>query len=139
MVKRALVLLLATALALPACAVTSAPRLQTQRMDSRMQPDRTLIAEFARKLPTGSRVRVRLVDGRRERGTLMDATEQRLVIQRRTRIPEPPIQLPLDQVLSVELETGNGSSLARAVGIGIAAGAGAVAGIFLVLAAIYAD
>ena len=139
MVNRPLALLLTVALALPGCAMASGPRLQSSGRDPRVQPDRTLIAEFAQKLPAGSRVRVRLIDGSREHGTLMDATAERLVIQRRTRIPEPPIQLPLDRVMSVELENGNGSSIVKAAGVGIAAGAGAIAGILLILAAIYAD
>ena len=140
MVRRATALLVIIAVTLPACATSTGPRLQTTTAtgQSRTQ-ERELLAEYVQKLPVGSRVRVHLRDGHRERGTLMDATAQRLVIQPRTRIPEPPREIPLDRVLGVELENGNGSSVGRAIGIGIAAGAGAVLGVMLLLAAIYAD
>jgi hypothetical protein len=139
MVKRAIALLVTIALTSPACATTAGPRLQTTAPGQTAR-DRALLADYVQKLPVGSRVRVHLLDGGRERGTLMDATAERIVIQPRTRIPEPPREIPLDRVLGIELETGNGTgSVARAIGIGVAAGAGTFLGIFLLLAAIYSD
>lgn len=138
MVKRAIALLVTVALTSPACATTGGPRLQTTAAPVQTARDRALLAEYVQKLPVGSRVRVHMLDGRRERGTLMDATADRIVIQPRTRIPEPPREIPIDRVLGVEIENGNGS-LARAIGIGIAAGAGTFLGVFLLLAAIYSD
>jgi hypothetical protein len=140
MLKRAMTLLVTAALTLPACATTAGPRLQTATVPAQRTGDQRLVAEYVQKLPVGSRVRVHLRDGRRERGTLMDATAERLVLLPRTRIPEPPREIPFDRVLGVEIENGNGSGgVGRAIGIGIAAGAGAVLGFMLFLAAIYAD
>ena len=140
MVMRSVAWLLIVAVTLPGCATGtrlqsgSRPGAQTDRAPAHQ----SLIADYVQKLPIGSRVRVHLVDGRQERGTLMDATAERLVIQPRTRIPERPVQIPIDRVAAVELERGNGS-VARAIGIGIAAGAGAFFGILLLFAAIYSD
>jgi hypothetical protein len=138
MATRALTLLLIAALTLSGCAAAASPRLQATAGPETPRTDRALIGEYVQKLPIGSRVRVHMADGRRERGTLMDATAERIVIHPRTRIPEPPQEIPLDRVLAVELETGNGS-VGRAIGIGIAAGAGAIVGVMLLLAAIYSD
>lgn len=140
MVKRAIALLATIALTLPACATTAGPRLQTTTAPGQTARERALLADYVQKLPVGSRVRVHLLDGGRERGTLMDATAERIVIQPRTRIPEPPREVPLERVLGIELENGSGTgSVARAIGIGVAAGAGTFLGIFLLLAAIYSD
>ena len=144
MVTRAIALMLAGALALPGC-VAASRRIESPtgaRLQSSAPPtitdNRTLLAEYVQKLPVGARVRVHLHDGGRKRGTLMDATSERLVVQPRTRIPEPPLQIPLDRVIAVEVESGNGG-IGRAIGIGIAVGAGTFFGVMLLLAAIYAD
>ena len=139
MVNRAIALLISLTLAAPACATATRPHLQATTVPASSARDRVLLAEYVQKLPVGSRVRVHLLDGRRERGTLMEATAERLVVQPRTRIPEAPREIALDRVLSVELEHGNGGSVGRAIGIGIAVGAGAFLAVMLLLAAIYAD
>ena len=98
----------------------------------------SLMASYVRQLPVGSRVRVTLADGSVIRGTLMQAAVDPLVVQKRTRIPESPLQIQLSRVRSVELEK-NGGSLGRAIAIGAAAGAGAALGVLMILAAIYSD
>jgi hypothetical protein len=60
-----------------------------------------------------------------------------IVVQRRTRLPEAPLTIPIADIVSLELES-NGS-VGRTIGIGIAAGAGATLGVLLLLAAIFAD
>ena len=137
MVKRAIALLVTVTLTASACA-TATPRLQTAAAPATRGPDRALIADFVQKLPIGSRVRVYLTDGTRERGTLMDATADRVVVQPRTRIPEAPREIPLDRVLGVDVENSNGGSVGRAIGIGIAAGAGAFVAVWMILVALYA-
>jgi hypothetical protein len=152
MLKRTIALLLTAAVTLPGCATTRRPdRLGAASFDDpaaawsnqTSQPtpratDQKLLADYVRKLPVGTRIRVHMMDGRRQRGTLMDATAEQIVIQPRTRIPEPAMQIPLDRVIAVDVETGNGS-VGKAIGIGIAAGAGAILGVMMLLAAIYAD
>ena len=150
MARRALALLLIAGLTASGCATAAeirrapapVPQFQTSAVQpsatGRTQTDAVLLAEYVQKLPIGSRVRVHLADGRRQRGTLMDATAERIVLQPRTRIPEPPVRITLDRIVAVELESPNGS-VGRAIGIGIAAGAGAILGVLLLFAAIYSD
>ena len=152
MFNRTLALLLTVTVTLPGCATTrrldrvdaapfngvNAPRPQQGSQATSSATNQKLLADYVQKLPAGTRVRVHLADGRRQRGTLMNATAELVIIQPRTRIPEPAMQIPLDRVLAVDVETGNGN-VAKAIGIGIAAGAGTFCGIFLILAAIYAD
>lgn len=136
MINRPIALLLIAAIALPGCATTGSRLSTVPRGEAHKDP--ALLAAFVQKLPVGSRIRVHLSDGRRERGMLMDATPQRVVLQRRTRIPEPAVEIPLERVIAIELEN-TGGGVARAIGLGIATGAGAFLGLMLLFAAIYAD
>jgi hypothetical protein len=77
--------------------------------------------------------------GRTLRGTLMKATAASVIIQPRTRVPEPPVEVPLSDVLSVTPESQNGSNLGKAIGIGAAAGAGAALAVFFIIVAVFAD
>jgi hypothetical protein len=97
------------------------------------------IVSFVQGLPAGSRLRVTLDGGQRIRGTLMKAGDTALVVQPRTRVPEPPIEIPFDTIKAVELEGSNGAGLGRSIAIGAAAGAGATLAVLMILAAIYAD
>lgn len=97
--------------------------------------DRALLAEYVRGLPLGSHVRVDLTNGHVVKGTLMKATDTVVVVQRRTRIPEAPDEIPFDQVTAVQLQSNGGPG--KAIAIGAAAGAAAALGVLLVLAAIF--
>ena len=66
----------------------------------------------------------------------MQVAIQGIVVQRRTRLPEAPVTIPIEGIQAVEPDTS--SSTGRAVAIGAAAGAGAALGVLLLLAAIYA-
>jgi hypothetical protein len=57
-----------------------------------------------------------------------------LIVQKHTRVPEPPIEVPMAQVARVTLED-TGSSVGRSIGIGIAAGLGVFFGILAIIAA----
>ena len=109
---------------------------------SRIQPsadpiDPVLLASYVSQLPIGSRVRVDLVDGHTLRGTLMQTTDTTIVVQRATRIPEPPQSLLLSNVAAVRFDPNTGSP-GRAIVIGAVAGAGGALAVFLILAAIFA-
>lgn len=56
------------------------------------------IAAFVRSLPPGSRVRVETSTGRSIRGTLLQATDDVVAIERHTRIPEPPVRVGMNEV-----------------------------------------
>jgi hypothetical protein len=114
-----------------------ASRVTTPSVPSGQQHvDSSLMAAYVQKLPAGSRVRAVLMDGRTVRGTLMHATDQVLVMQQRTRLPEPPVQIPLDTVWSVELDTT--SSIGRSIAVAAASGAAGALAVILVLTAIFA-
>jgi hypothetical protein len=131
--RRLFAVLTCAALLTPGCASTGAARVQAPESPV----DRGLLASYVRKLPIGSHVRVALSDGHTLKGTLMKASDTDLVVQRRTRVPEPPDQVPLSTVSSVELDSDTGSA-ARAIWVGAAAGAGGALAVFLILAAIFA-
>jgi hypothetical protein len=121
-----------------ACATT--PRyhmsaLATPGQTTGTRPDPALIAEFVKKVPVGSRVRVDLADGTTIKGTLLRNDADPLVVQRRTRVPEPPVEIRMADVLAMELEQSNGMS-GKALGIGMAAGAGLAFGVLMIIAAL---
>ena len=134
--KRALAAILCVALSATGCATANGPRVRTAPADSQ-GPDRAVLVEYVQNLNPGSAVRVVRANGRAIRGTLMKATADAVIIQRRTRIPEPALEIPMTDILAVTPDKGNGSSLAKAIGAGVAAGAGAALAMFLVLVSVY--
>ena len=137
--KRFLALLLSVLLAAPGCATTLA---RQSRVDgTRTNPpasDPALMADYIRQLPVGSRVRVTMANGKVIRATLMKRDADPIVVQRRTRIPEPPFEIPVPDILAVELDTPNGG-VGRNIAVGAAAAAGVTLGVLLLLAAIFSD
>ena len=117
---------------------TGRPRLMIAQTSKAQAPaDRSVLAEYVQKLQPGTRVRVDRASGRAVKGTLMKATDTTIVVQPRTRVPEPPIEIPLTDVLAVTPESQNG--VAKAIGIGAAAGAAAALGVILILIAAFSD
>lgn len=137
-IKRPLALLLCVLLAAPACATTGAARVPAAAPQAR-PADPGVLAEYIQQLPLGSAVRLDLTSGRILRGTLIKATGQSVVIQPRTRIAEPPVEVALDDVLRLVPETQGGNSVGKAIGIGIAAGAGAALAVFTIIIALLND
>ncbi len=60
-----------------------------------------------------------------------------MFVQPRTRVPEPPLEVPLRDVIGVTLDTNRGGSVAKAIGVGAAVGVGAAAGFILILIAAF--
>lgn len=134
--RQAFVLLLCVVLAMPGCAaVTRSERVAQPNPSRRVDP--ALMADYVRQLPIGSRVRISRVDGTVTHGTLMKRDADPIVVQRRARLPEEPVTIPVRDILVLELETEG--SAGRTIAIGIAAGAGAALGVLLLLAAIFSD
>jgi hypothetical protein len=133
--KRALVLLLCVALVAPGCATTGTTSAVVAPDSSYAVANRTVLAEYVQRIPPGSAVRLQFANGREMRGTLMKASDQNVVVQPRTRVPEPPLDIPLSDVMGVALESKKGGSLARSIGIGAAVGVGAAVGFILILIA----
>ena len=139
MVRSAVASLLCITLALPGCASARLSRAGFVPRQSAASPtDPATMAEYVRKLPVGSKVRVDTVHGRTLRGTLMKATDEELVVQRNTRLPESPEAIPMKDVARVTLETGGSSG--KLMGIGAAIGAGAAVGvIWLIVVLAFGD
>jgi hypothetical protein len=134
--KRGMVVLLCAALALPGCASTRATGAVVTPAAGVQLADRAVLAEYVQRLPLGSLVRVNLTDGKELRGTLMKATDLSVVIQPRTRVPEPPLDISLKEVIGVTLDDTKGrGSVAKAIGVGAATGLAATLGLILILIA----
>src|SRR3954463_14807155 len=86
--------------------------------------DQQTMRDYVQRLPAGSAVRVEEIAGRSFRATLMPATDTAVVVQKNTRIPEPPIEVPLDRVARITLDGGSHGSPGRAIGLGVPAGRG---------------
>jgi len=137
--RKVLSLLLVTTLTLSGCATSRMTQAGAVPAPARSNAaDPKVMADYVRQLRVGSRVRLSRSDGEEIRGTLMRNDADPLVIQRRARIPEPPIEVPLRDVVAVELDL-PGNGVGRAIAIGAGAAAAAVLGIFVVFAAIYSD
>jgi hypothetical protein len=142
-VRRLLCLMLTATVALSGCATARAtdnrvyPTASTK--GGRQSIDQKVMADYIRQLPVGSRVRLSRLKGDDIRGTLMKNDGDPLVIQRRTRVPEAPIAVPLQNVLAVELDTPANGNAGRTIAIGAAAAAAGTLTVLFVLAAIFSD
>jgi hypothetical protein len=140
--RKVFCLLLTAALALPGCATARAAdtRLPAARGTTagRQPIDPKVMADYIRQLPVGSRVRLSRVKGDDIRGTLIKNDGDPVVIQRRARVPEAPVAVPLQEVLAVELDVAANGTPARSIAIGAGAAAAATLGVLFVLAALFA-
>jgi hypothetical protein len=138
--KSALALLLTIALALPGCATARVadPRFPAVS-DQRRPVDPQVMADYVRQLRIGSRVRLTRTNGEEIRGTLMKNDGDPLFVQRQARIPEAPVEVPLRDVLAVELDIPAKSHSGRNIAIGAAAAASATLGVLLILAMVFSD
>jgi hypothetical protein len=137
-ITRPLALLLCVLLAAPGCATSGGARVPAAAPQARAA-DPGVLAEYIQQLPLGSAVRLDLSNGRVLRGTLIKATDARVVIQPRTRIAEPPVEVALADVLRLVPDTQSGNTVGKAIGIGIAAGAGAALAVFAIIIALLND
>jgi hypothetical protein len=138
LMRQCLSLLLVTTLALPACAVSRGAQAAMPAASRGNTADLTVMADYIRQLKVGSRVRLNRTNGDEIRGTLMKNDGDPVVIQRRARIPEAPIEIPLRDIVAVELDVSK-NNVGRAIAIGAGAAGATVLGIFLIFAAIYSD
>lgn len=137
MLRQALAVVLCASLAASGCASGGGNHPQTSPSFGAGASDRSVLAEYVQKLPVGSKIRVERVKGDTLKGVLMKASDASLVLQRDTRVPESPVEIPLDQITRVSVE--GGSSTGKSVGIGVAVGVASFFGIGLILAAIFSD
>jgi hypothetical protein len=98
-------------------------------------PQSEIWRAFAQKVDVGTRVKVRLDDGQRVVATLIDANEDGLLVQPRTRVPVPVQRIAYDRIASLERDDARSVGAAKAVAIGVASGVGAFLGTLLILIA----
>jgi hypothetical protein len=104
----------------------------------RLSPEAEVAAfkEMAAGIPLGTRVVVRTKEGRRLRATLMAVEDERIVIKRDSRVPEPAVEVAFADLARLERESKGGFSFVKALGIGLAAGAGAILTLFAIAVAL---
>ena len=140
--RKVLCLMLTATLALSGCATARAtdnriyPTAATT--GGRQSIDPKVMADYIRQIPVGSRVRLSRVKGDDIRGTLMKNDGDPVFVQRRARVPEAPVAVPLQEVLAVELDVTASTNPARTIAIGAGAAAAATLGVLLVLIAVFA-
>ena len=137
-IRHAIVAVLCAAMATSGCATTRVVQVSPAPSGDRIA-DRAVMAEYVQKLQTGATVKVERTQRRSVRGVLMKATDHIIVIQPRTRLPEPAIEIPLDDVLAVTLESKSGNSIGRSIAVGAAAGAAVVLTMILISLAAFSD
>lgn len=101
--------------------------------------DRAAMAEYVQRIAAGSRIKVERSGGEVLRGTLMTATTDSIRVQKNTRLPEGPVEVPLSDVARVSLDANGTSSIGKTIAIGVASGVGATLGVLAVLATMWSD
>jgi hypothetical protein len=91
------------------------------------------LRSLAGGIPLGSRIKLQVREGRRMTATLMQVTDEAIVVQRVTRVPEAPVTVRFDELLALQREDKGGFTVGKAVGIGLAAGAGAILTLFAIM------
>lgn len=135
---RLLAVLLCAALALPGCALRGAVAPQARPGTAASPAPQYITRAYAEKLPVGSKVRVTLHDGQSFSATFMGLEGEAVRLQKRTRIPEEPLVIPLAHLAVLALDQG-GIGSARALLIGIGAGVGTFFAILFIVAAAVSD
>jgi hypothetical protein len=143
--KRAMVLFLAALVAVPACAARSAPAVRLVLGRTRVTGHQAQAVDrpeawrrFAQSLPPGSRIEVTTAEGRKLRGTLIAVEPEGILVNPRTRLPEPPQRVRFDAIASLDLDAG-GSHVGRTVAIAAGVSAATVLAVLLALVAVWGD
>jgi hypothetical protein len=92
--------------------------------------------QMAAGIPLGSRVRVQTTAGKRLTATLMNVTDEAIVVKRESRVPEPALSIRFDELALLKRQEPRGIGLGKALGIGLAAGGGAMLTLFLIILSI---
>ena len=123
--KRLLVSVLVVALVLPGGA-------------SAQVPD-NVWRNVATKIDVGTEINVRLRNGQRFRATLVEARDESLLLQPRTRVPVPVQEVSYIDILSMERRTKGGIGPGKAAAIGVASGVGGFFAILAIMVAAVGD
>lgn len=141
--KRGLTVLLAVLIALPGCGTRLAlPTLNGVPIAPRRaapSSPQAITRAYAERLPVGARVKVAVRRGESFSATYMGVERDAVRVQKRTRIPEAPFTILLDDLTMLALDQGGGASTARAVLIGVGVGAATFLGILAIALAAWDD
>lgn len=136
MLKQLIAVVVCTSLVTSGCASAGGARIAQDPRSGAVDP--AILADYVKQIPAGSKVRIERTSGGTLRGTLLRSTADSLTVQRNTRVPEPPLDVPFATITRLTLDTG-GSSVGKTVAIAVGAGVGATFGILLLLAALLGD
>lgn len=117
-------------------AAASAPAGETPQQSRPV--DRELLRKYVSQLPLGAMVRVETTDGKSFKGVLMALESDVVVVQPRTRLPEPARRIPFDVIVSLAPESRD-LGVGQALGIGVGAGAASFIALFLIVWAALGD
>jgi hypothetical protein len=101
------------------------------RRDLATARDAAAWRRYVEQIPVGSRVKARTVAGHSVTAIFMGVEGDRVLLNPRTRIPEPIREVAIADLASIEID--NGTSVGKTVGIAAAVAAGTVLGVLLIL------
>ncbi len=136
MFRKSVVVTLCAAMLATGCASASGPRVAQGPQAPVI--DRSVLADYVQRIAAGSKIRVERSGGDVLRGTLMKATANSIVVQKNTRVPETPVDIPLSDITRVTVDAGS-SSLGKHIAIGVGAGVAATFGILFLLFSLAGD
>ena len=146
--KRTIAAMLAALLAVPGCAVRApaggartSPRLDPLAIAARhvggtrapVARDQAGWEKYLGSLPPGTKVRVETRDGRSFKGIFLGVDNGAVLVQPRTRIPEPVRTIAVASLTFLEVDQGMSAGKVVAIAAGVAGAT--VLGIFLILVA----
>lgn len=117
-------------------ALLLSPRHPSAQQALSSEAEAAAFQHLAAGIPLGTRVKVRTKQGRRLTATLMAVDDQRIVIKRESRVPEPAVAIAFADLAALQRDEKGGFSLGKALGIGLAAGVGAILTLFAIAVAI---
>jgi hypothetical protein len=119
-----------------AMTIASAPSAVAAQQTASPAIEAAAFQHMASGIPLGTRVRVQTTAGQRLTATLMNVTDETIVVKRESRVPEPAISIRFDELSSLKRQEPRGIGLGKALGIGLAAGGGAMLTLFLIILSI---
>src|SRR5688572_14043464 len=104
--------------------VLTAPAIGASQKELAPVDQASALRSMAGGIPLGSRVKLQVREGRRMTATLMQVTDDAIVVQRVSRVPEAPVTVRFAELAVLQREEKGGFSVGKVLGMGLAAGAG---------------
>jgi hypothetical protein len=134
--KRMIGLILCASMLASGCGARSlSTAVQTRPGGTRVAEPQWVTREYVERVAIGSAVRVEQRTGESFTAIFMGLEGDAVRLQKRTRIPEAPVAIPLAELARLSLDSGGGIGAGKAVLIGLASGAAAFLSLLLLAAA----